>query len=86
VLRIVTADVQRGEAEAVIGTTQIPLPASSANDGQAVIQEIPLDPALLQPGSTIEFRCANPRSGNGYTVLAASVILTGDGSTGIPRP
>jgi len=85
-LRVVTADVQLGEAVAVIGGREIPLPWSSANDGHAIVQEIPLDPSLVTPDATITFRCASPDAGNGFTIYAASVILTGDKPPATARP
>jgi hypothetical protein len=75
-LRVVTSDVHRGEAVALINGTAVPLPWSSANDGHAVAQEIPLDAGLLQPDTTVEFRCADSDAANGYTVWSASIIVT----------
>lgn len=76
-LRIITRDVHEGEAVAMMGGKDIPLPWSSSNDGQAVVQEIEIDPSLIrgEGGDTITFRVTDPARFNGYTVYAASVVL-----------
>ena len=75
-LRVITRDVHPGEAVAVIGDQEVPLPFSSSNDGAAVVQMIDLDPALIREGDApIEFRVTDPARFNGYTVYAASVVL-----------
>jgi hypothetical protein len=74
-LRLVTADVHRGEAVAVIDGHEIPLPRSSGNDGQAVVQEVSLDPSWVGKAMSITFRCTDPANQNGFDVHAASVMV-----------
>ena len=74
-LRVITRDVHRGEAVAVINGKQIPLPFSSSNDGCSVAQDVAVDPAVLKSSTTIEFRCVDPKTANGFTVCAASILL-----------
>lgn len=73
VLRIVSLDVQRGEAVAVINGTPVPLPWASADGDAAGCHEIPIDPALLKTDTRIEFRVTDPANFNGFTVYAASI-------------
>jgi hypothetical protein len=75
-LRVVTRDVHDGEAVAVIGGSTYTLPYSSCNDASAIIQEIDIDPALVKPGMTIQFKSADPARSNGFTVYSASIIAT----------
>ena len=74
-LRVVTRDVHEGEAVAVIGDTEIPLPWSSSNDSQAAVQMIAIDAALIRENDETEFRVTDPARFNGYTVYAASIVL-----------
>ena len=72
VLRVVTRDVQRGEAVAAVNGHPVKLPLSI---GPSLVQEVPIEPAWLKPQTTVEFRCADAERSNGYTVCAASVNL-----------
>jgi hypothetical protein len=74
-LRAVTRDVGHGEGVAVINGTDVPLPWSSSNEGCAVAQEVPIDPALLGAETAVEFRCRDPQNSNGFRVFAASILL-----------
>lgn len=74
-LRVITRDVHRGEAEAVLNGTGIPLPWSSSNDGYALAQDIEISPDLLKPQTRLVMRRTDPDHGNGFTVYAASVIV-----------
>ena len=74
-LRILTRDVNRGEAVAVIGGREIALPRSNSNEGQVVVQEVPIDPSLLTDPMRIEFRCTDPARQNGFKVYAASLCV-----------
>lgn len=74
-LRLMTRDVDRDEAVIVINGKEIPLPRTTSNEGQVMIQELPIDPALLSGTPTIEFRCTNPSRQNGFKVYAASVCV-----------
>lgn len=79
-LRLITRGVDRGEGLAVIraqdaGETVVRLPWSSSNDACAVVQDIPVDPAVLGAQTAVEFRCADPAVNNGYTVWAAGIVL-----------
>ncbi len=75
-LRVITRDVHEGEAIATLGGTDIPLPWSSSNDGQAVVQMIEIDPALIRDAAApITFRITDPTRFNGFTLYAASVVL-----------
>jgi hypothetical protein len=77
-LRVVTRGCDRGEAVAVIGETVIPLPYSSANSACEVVQQVPLDPRLLTPETTVTFRSAHPETSNGFHVICASILRTVD--------
>jgi hypothetical protein len=74
-LRLVTRGVDRGEALAVINGQAIPLPWSSSNDACEVVQDVAIDPAILKAQTAVEFRCADPSSGNGFTVWAAGITV-----------
>ncbi len=74
-LRLVTRGVHRGEGVAVIGGKTIPLPWSSSNDGQAVVQDVKIPLSALQEAGAIEFRCAGEPRWDGFTVYAAGVVL-----------
>ena len=74
-LRVLTRDVNRGEAVAVIGGKEILLPPSSSNEGQVIVQDVPIDPSLLTDPMRIEFRCTDPARQNGFRIYAASVCV-----------
>ncbi len=75
-LRVVTAHVHRGEAVVAINGHRIELPWSTSNrGGAAVVQEIPIDPAILRQDSRIEFRSVNPEQSNGFNVYMASINI-----------
>lgn len=71
-LRVVTRDVQRGEAVAAVNGHPVKLPPSI---GPSLVQEVAIEPAWLKPQTIVEFRCADAERSNGYTVCAASVNL-----------
>ncbi|MFP4053734.1 MAG: hypothetical protein ACLFV7_07720, partial [Phycisphaerae bacterium] len=73
-LRVITRDVHRGEGFAVLGGRRIPLPWSSSNDGQAVVQDIPIPPALLNKIDTVRFECPTSPTANGFTVYACGIV------------
>ena len=75
-LRVVTSNVHRGEAVAVINGHRVDLPWSTSNRGNAaVVQEIPIDPEVLSEDTRIEFRCVNPEHANGFSVYMASINI-----------
>lgn len=74
-LRLVTRDVHRGEAVAVIGDSTIPLPYSTSNAGQPLVQDVPIDPAILRGTTEVTFRCVDPAASNGFAVHAASILI-----------
>ncbi len=74
-LRVVTRDVHAGEGAVVINGRWYELPFSSSNFGDAVVQEVEIDAALLKPETLVEFHCADPENQNGYKVFAASVLV-----------
>ncbi|MFP4139492.1 MAG: hypothetical protein ACLFVY_02935 [Phycisphaerae bacterium] len=74
-LRLVTRGVHRGEGVVVIGEETIPLPWSSSNDGQAVVQEVEIPLDALSEAGAIEFRCDDKPQWDGFTVYAAGVVL-----------
>ena len=76
VLRIITADVHRGEAEVVIGEQVIPLRFTDQLAGDAVAQTYPLNLEAFDANTPVTFRVTDPSRFNGFRVLAASVLLT----------
>lgn len=74
-LRVVTNNVQRDQAQAVIGDQVITLARSSSNEGEIRIQSLEIDPSKLTRDSTITFRCVDPDASNGFKVWAASVCI-----------
>ncbi len=72
-LRIISRNVDRGEAVARINGKEIALPWSSSNDACALTQDVPIDPSLLSETMKIEFGVTSPDKFNGYTIYAAGV-------------
>lgn len=74
-LRLITHDVHRGEGTMVFGEHEIPLPRSSSNFDDAVIQEIAL-PAKVWPYlDQVEIRSADLPEGNGFRILSTSLRM-----------
>jgi hypothetical protein len=73
-LRYVAGGLQAGEGVVSVGGHDIPLPPDRRRDGQALIQEIPVETSWVEPGVKLVFRCAKPELANGYTVYAASLL------------
>jgi hypothetical protein len=73
-LRIVARDIQHGEAVAVIGGTEYPLPFAPGGDGTSVIRDIPIRAQDLAGNPAIEFRVTDPDNFNGFTLYAAAVL------------
>jgi hypothetical protein len=79
-LRVVTRDVQTGEAVFKIGSMEIPLPPSNAEGGHHVIQEIPLDfaPAkwksILDNGA-LQVEVVAASGSDGFALYSASLLL-----------
>ena len=87
-LRVVTRDVQTGEAVLKIGSMEIPLPPSNAEGGHHVIQEIPLDIEPAKWKSILDNGAlpivATAASGNdGFALYSASLLLE---APGVPSP
>ncbi len=74
-LRVVTRDVHRGEAIALVNGHEVQLPWSSSNDSCAVMQDIEIPVEILKPTTTIKFACKEGKWPNGFTVFAASIVL-----------
>ncbi len=74
-LRVVTSDVHRGEAVAVIGGKNVELPYSSSNEGASLVQDIPIDVGGLDDLKGITFKCNDPGNSNGFTIWSASICL-----------
>jgi len=78
VLRLVAGDVHRGEGEVEIGGKVYPLPVTEASAGGGVIHDLPIDVGSLRRDTPLRFRVTDPDRFNGYTVVAASVLLIDD--------
>ena len=82
-LRVVTRSVDRDEITVAIADDQhalgaLPLPWSSANEGCAVAQDIPLDPALLVADLTrlrLTVAVRDPATADGCTIYAAALYV-----------
>lgn len=77
-LRVVTRDIQPGEAFVRIGETRIELPASSGDSGAHRVQIVPL-PINTHPGETIRIESAD---GDGFLIYMLSI----DGHVGHVEP
>jgi len=75
-LRIITADVHRGEAEVVIGDQTVPLAYSDQIAENTALQTYPLNLDAFDADAPVIFRVTDPGRFNGFRVLAASVLLT----------
>jgi hypothetical protein len=74
-LRVITRDVHEDEAVALLNGHEIRLPYSSSNDGAAVAQDIPVEPAWLTAENKLEFRCVDGATANGFVVYAACLMV-----------
>ncbi|MCH8473840.1 MAG: hypothetical protein LAT55_01260 [Opitutales bacterium] len=74
-LRLITHDVHRGEGTIAFGEHELPLPRSSSNFDDAVIQEIPLPEDQWSDLESAEFRSVDFPAGNGFRVLSASLRI-----------
>ncbi|MCH8541092.1 MAG: hypothetical protein LAT58_10035 [Opitutales bacterium] len=74
-LRLITHDVHRGEGAILFGDHELPLPRSSSNFDDAVIQEISLPEEAWSDLESAEFRSVGFPAGNGFRVLSASLRI-----------
>jgi len=73
-LRLVTEDIERGEATVTVGEQSLAVPHAIVGDNNNRMTQIPLDVKQLTPETTVTFRVAD---GNfaGYRVDMTSIVL-----------